>query len=313
MPSLDGIDLASGTQVLLLWAGSEMSPLMQELVTTISDKVKSGDTGRVQLEHSERLLLSAYPSSTFDVVISGFINPLCTRHSTDILGELCRVLKPQGKLYLQELVATQGQGEGSIKSKDKLVSTLKISGFINVSEPREVSLNDDEKLELKQGSEVSSETALCRVDGQKPGYEVGSASQLKLAFRPKPATQVDENVTKVWSLNSNDLLDDDVDLVNEDDLLDENDLKKPDPSSLKFDCGGGSSTKKKACKNCTCGLAEELEQDKKQPDTTTKTSACGNCYLGDAFRCASCPYLGMPAFKPGEKVQLSNQQLKADA
>lgn len=64
------------------------------------------------------------------------------------------------------------------------------------------------------------------------------------------------------------------------------------------DCAG-----RKACDDCTCGRAE-LEAGAPAPkltkeDIQKKSSACGNCAKGDAFRCAGCPFLGKPAFKAG--------------
>eukprot|EP00762_Andalucia_godoyi_P005613 ANDGO_00574.mRNA.1 Anamorsin homolog len=94
-----------------------------------------------------------------------------------------------------------------------------------------------------------------------------------------------------------------------DDLVDEDSLLDPATFQNKpvYDCGADDSGKRKACKNCSCGLAEELKkgEQQQQQQSALPKSSCGNCALGDAFRCASCPYLGMPAFKPGEKVQLA--------
>ena len=41
----------------------------------------------------------------------------------------------------------------------------------------------------------------------------------------------------VWSLSGNDMMDDDLDIMDSDELLDDEDLKKPDPASLKGNKG----------------------------------------------------------------------------
>lgn len=103
---------------------------------------------------------------------------------------------------------------------------------------------------------------------------------------------------------------DDDDLIDEDDLLSGNDAFQPpniDPNQQKKnidDCGG-----RQPCDNCTCGRAEgKMPQQEKLTDEELlqKSSACGNCPKGDAFRCASCPFLGKPAFQPGEEHLVLN-------
>lgn len=100
-------------------------------------------------------------------------------------------------------------------------------------------------------------------------------------------------------------------LLDENEILSEADKKKPEVSCKPTGENSETSKPKKACANCSCGLAEELEKEAVEKTKTSSgaaaaagKSSCGSCYLGDAFRCASCPYRGMPAFKPGEKVTI---------
>ena len=71
----------------------------------------------------------------------------------------------------------------------------------------------------------------------------------------------------------------------------------------------------KPCENCTCGK-KELAEGKisvDQLESGQVESSCGKCYLGDAFRCGGCPFRGKPAFEPGEKVKLQQDDTMSAA
>ncbi|CAM8969173.1 unnamed protein product [Rhodiola kirilowii] len=217
-------------------------------------------------------------TSSMDVVIS-----ICASSEfphDSLFGEITRVLKPGGSF----LIYKKSQSDSAAQSS-ALDRKLLVSGFIEPESTQPQAL-------------VSSESDLYfGVRSKKPSWKIGSSFSLKKPSKALPKIQID----------------DDMDLIDEDSLLTEEDLKKPQLPAAS-DCEVGKT--KKACKNCTCGRAE-AEEKKVTLDITMEQmnnpqSACGSCYLGDAFRCGTCPYKGLPAFKPGEKVTIAKNFLLSD-
>ncbi|KAM1085018.1 hypothetical protein FF1_010889 [Malus domestica] len=215
--------------------------------------------------------------STVDIVFT-----LCRSiefPNEQLLGEISRVLKPGGTVLIYKI------SDASTGETDKTTSVIErkllLSGFL---EAKAFQVKSSLPSELSFG-----------VKAKKPSWKIGSSFALKKTTKTLPKIQIN----------------DDSDLIDEDSLLTEEDLKKP--QLLSSDCEVGST--RKACKNCTCGRAEEEQKVEKLGSTVDLSnfkSQCGSCGLGDAFRCATCPFKGLPPFKPGEKVSLSANFLTAD-
>ncbi|EFX03534.1 anamorsin family protein [Grosmannia clavigera kw1407] len=140
-----------------------------------------------------------------------------------------------------------------------------------------------------------------------------------------PAAAVATSKGPVVTLNLDDYNDGD-ELVDEDSLLTQEERNRPPQQPPQ--CNVDGQKRRRPCKDCTCGLAERLEEedrtrradadnnlsnvfkldsdDLNELDFTIKgkTGSCNSCSLGDAFRCSTCPYIGLPPFQPGEEVKI---------
>ncbi|MED6158670.1 hypothetical protein PIB30_034915 [Stylosanthes scabra] len=232
-------------------------------VSQVFEAIK--ELGNEGAEHYDPLVVTSASSlSKLPVESSSVDIVVLIWHSLDfpmhqLFQEVLRVLKLGGTALILK---------SAVSSPDKVISDLEskllFAGF-----------TEAQVLQLK--STVLSGSISSGIKAKKPSWKVGSSFALKKVVKSSPKVQLDV----------------DSDLIDEDSLLTEEDLKKPQlPPS---DCEIGST--RKACKNCTCGRAEEEEK------------ACG---LGDAFRCSTCPYKGLPPFKLGEKVTLASNFLAAD-
>ncbi|GLV34512.1 Cytokine induced apoptosis inhibitor 1 [Carabus blaptoides fortunei] len=256
-------------------------------VNKYTESLKEQITGEITTKTVSDVFAFKDATSKYDLVISGYDSSQGYNHDSTLLSVILKLLKPKGTLILRHVTLANNQ----------FTSQLKLSGYVSVTECKLVNITNEQANDLKEKLNTKDEIYVIEVTCSKPSFEVGSSTKLSFA---KPAAAV-------WKLD--DTVDDEVETIDPDTLLDDDDLKKPDPSSLRV-CG--TTGKRKACKDCSCGLAEELDAEISVKSVNEPKSSCGSCYLGDAFRCASCPYLGMPAFKPGEKIQLAGNQLQSD-
>jgi anamorsin len=187
--------------------------------------------------------------------------------SSGVLEMLLPLLSPGARLSLRVPAAAASDAD----------TALLFAGFVNAR------------------ASAAAPDQTCEIDAQKPNYEAGAAAPLPSS---KTAAQPPARAAAAWKLSADD------DLIDEDALLSGQDSSAVDTVKISNDDCDLVAGVRKACANCSCGRAE-AEDASKPPPVAVDNSACGSCYLGDAFRCAGCPSRGLPPFKPGEKVTIS--------
>jgi len=273
--------------------------------------------------------LVSLPESTYDLILvltdaDGTRKESQNLLSRDVLALLVKTLKPAGRLRSQD--GQLGSNPGQERNEAILAGLVYEEGkdFYKPDYGAQVSipLGLGKKKGVAQAAGglngTNSDSVSLPLKGKRKSGNITNGAQAGVGFVDfsddlgQPEAEFDDE------------------LIDEDTLLDEEDLKRP--INIPTECKP-KAKRRRACKDCTCGLAQKLEaedrarranadqalnalklqaDDLAEVDFTVqgKVGSCGNCALGDAFRCDGCPYIGLPAFKPGEEVRLLNDDIQ---
>ena len=209
--------------------------------------------------------------------------------SPETLRAFFDLLKPGGRLGVFVKGGGEEEDSSSAMMRKEVSKRLTLEGFEDVVVSEQTSV---------------SGTRATKVSGRKPKWERGVTFSLG---EKKTKKTLVSKAASAWEEDD----DERDEMIDEDALLTEKDKAKPTAEGE----GVGCPPTRKPCKDCTCGRKEEEEMKENatpassvvkmdlenDPNDETFKSACGNCALGDAFRCAGCPYLGQPAFKENDE------------
>lgn len=175
--------------------------------------------------------------------------------------------------------------ELNVENLVKVFQRLSVKGNLSISFS-----NKDDSSEIKANMKFAGFSSVKLTEKEEE-----NSKHFVLLGVKKEEEKIDEEKNKWKVLESKEITGD---KINENDLIDPNNIYQ------QFAQEQNCMTKPKPCKNCTCGRLEQENGGVKQGQPVK--SECGKCYLGDAFRCEGCPYRGMKAFEPGEKIILTN-------
>lgn len=283
---------------------------------------------------SDRILLLAPPSIAAHEEKLHALFTVYDRSSTDLqmLDRLAAgLIKLPSQTYSQILVLTDAaDAHAALQLLDRrvfaaLVPAMKVGAVLKAQSEGNATFGQAQVKEAVLAGLVQKEGGFEKVSEEEEEVVI----PIKFGAKKKTnagAVNGDGSVSlkkKTVTIDLDDAGDDD-DIIDEDTLMTDADLKRPIVQPP--ECQPKPGKRRRACKDCTCGLAEQLKNEdearRAQADAALKldaddlneldftvqgkTGSCGNCSLGDAFRCDGCPYIGLPAFKPGEEVRLLN-------